>query len=242
METRTKRWLYPTAIALLVAGMGVAAYYLMPWMVRIATDPAERDLFLQGLRDQGPVGALILGGLVFLQVIVPVLPAEALEIGSGILYGTLAGGLVCLAGHTLGTVLNYHVGRYLGAATLSLFVKPEKLAKAQALVQGKKADLLVFLLYFIPGIPKDLAAYAAGLSSYPFLRFLLVSLVARLPSVFSSSFIGERLAAGHVGEAVILFAAIAVVALPAFLFSERILSSISARKKDVPHPQEGPKP
>jgi len=242
LETKTKRWLYPAAIVLLGVALGVVAYFLMPWMVRIATDAAARDAFLVRLRSSGALGVATLAGLMGLQVVVPVLPAEALQLFAGILYGTLGGGLVCLTGLTVGTMVNYVLGRTLGAKALAVFVKPEKLEKVRGLVQGRRADTVVFVLYFIPGIPKDLVAYAAGLSEYPALRFLLVSLVARIPSLLSSTWVGASLAAGDTRKAVLIFAAIAVVAVPAFFFSERILIWISNRRKSDPQPQEGPKP
>ncbi len=238
MEKRARRILYPVLLAAFVLGIGAAAYFLMPWMVRIATDAAVRDAFLESLRDKGAAGVATLIGLVFLQVVVPVLPAEALEVGAGVLYGTLGGFLACIAGHTAGSLVNYAVGRWLGAGMLAVFVKPEKLEKARGLVTGARADLVVFLLYFIPGVPKDALAYAAGLSRYPFVRFLLLSTIARIPSVISSTFVGSRLAAGDTGMAVIVFAAVAVVAVPAFFFSERILKWIGKRRPGGP-PEAG---
>jgi uncharacterized membrane protein YdjX (TVP38/TMEM64 family) len=239
MDERTKKWLYPTAITIIVSVMGVAAYFLMPWMIRIASDPAARTEFLDGIRRSGFGGIATMVGLLCLQVIVPVLPAEALQLGAGILYGTFGGAFVCLFGLTVGTMVNHMLGRFLGAETLSLFVKPDKVAKVRSLVQGGKADKVVFLLYFIPGIPKDVVAYAAGLSRYPALRFLVVSLIARFPSLLSSTYIGASLAMGDTGRAVIVFIALGVVAVPAFFFSERIMSWISRKRKDPPTSLEG---
>ena len=239
MDVRTRKWLYPTAIAIVAAVMGVAAYLLMPWMIRITSDPAARTAFLEGIRQSGFGGIAAIAGLLCLQVVVPVLPAEGIQIGAGFLYGTLGGGLVCLFGLTAGTMVNHLLGRYLGAETLALFVKPDKVAKVRGLVQGGKADTIVFLLYFIPGIPKDVVAYAAGLSRYPFFRFLAVTLVARFPSLLASTFLGTRLAVNDWKTAVLVFVALTVVAVPAFVFSERIMTWISKRRKDPSKSMEG---
>lgn len=238
MTDRLKRWAYPAALVAVVAGLSVAAYFLMPWMVRIATDEAARGEFLGRIRASGAGGVATLAGLLCLQVVVPILPAEFLQLGAGILYGAFGGALVCLAGLTAGTMANYALGRFLGAGLLSVFVKPDKLEKAKGLVSGTRADTVVFLLYFIPGIPKDVVAYAAGLSRYPAARFLLVSLVARFPSLLSSTFVGARLAAGDTGSAILVFLALAVVAVPAFFLSERILNRIAKPKDRTVDPQE----
>ena len=238
MDARRKRTLYLIAIAALIVAMAVATYFLMPWMIRIATVRSARVAFLESIRMSGPSGVLALGGLVFLQVVIPVLPAEALIVGAGYLYGAIGGVLLCLTALTAGTMLNHLVGRYLGAGALQAFVKPDRLDRFSALVKGKRADTVVFLLYFIPGIPKDFVAYAAGISRYPFLRFLVVSVLARLPSTFGSVYIGASLASGHAGRALLVFLALAAVAVPAFLLSERILNWIQQRKERHPTDQE----
>lgn len=75
--------------------------------------------------------------------------------------------------------------------------KIEKIENSKWFSDEKKIDLVLFLLFFIPGTPKDLLVYIGGLLPIRPLRFFLISTFARFPSIISSTIAGSNLVAGN---------------------------------------------
>ncbi|MBA7589941.1 hypothetical protein ES708_32040 [subsurface metagenome] len=95
----------------------------------------------------------------------------------------------------------------------------------------------MFLLFLIPGIPKDILCYGAGLTPLPLHVFLLISTLGRLPGIMGSAFMGGAAAEEKwiVAGAVFLFASL--LFLLGFFFKEKILfllEKLASRKKNNP--------
>ena len=84
-------------------------------------------------------------------------------------------------------------------------VSREKINELRFLNTERKRNLLIFLVFFIPGTPKDLLTYFVGLTDIRLRTFLLLSLVARIPSVITSTFGGHLLGQERYIGAVILY-------------------------------------
>ena len=126
------------------------------------------------------------------------------------MYGFWLGYLFSLAGAFLGTIITYYVAKILGHDAMHLIFGEEKIQKMLVNLNSKKAVVLVFLIFLIPGVPKDLCNYVAGLSEMKLKPFLVVSLIGRSPGMMGSLLIGRQIySGGYVSAAVI--AAIAIV-------------------------------
>jgi len=219
-------------VAFVVLVLAAISAMVLPWMWQTAADAASREAFFDSLREKGALGAAILFGLVYLQVVVPILPAEVLELAAGVLFGTLGGGFLCLVALTLGTLTNFWLARLFGVHVLSRYVDGAKIDRLRERVSGRRGDSLVFLLYFIPGIPRDLLAYAAGIARYPLARFLLITTIARIPATFSSTYVGASVTRGDYRTAILIFVLIALVSIPGFFLGERwVMRREEERKK-----------
>lgn len=171
----------------------------------------------EGLRDYirsfGAVSWLVFLGLQFLQVFIALIPGELLESAAGFVFGPFIGTLLCYTGITLASILVFQLTRRLGVKLVEIFISREKINQLRFLNTEKKRNFLIFLLFFIPGTPKDLLTYFVGLTKIRLSTFLLISLIARIPSVISSTFGGHLLGEGKYMSAVILYAATAVISL-----------------------------
>ena len=89
-------------------------------------------------------------------------------------------------------------------------------------LNSRRAYTIVFLLYLIPGIPKDVVSYAAGASEMRFKPFLILSAIGRLPGMAGSLLMGNLLEGEHyVGLGIVVV--IAVIAfLTCIIFRHRI--------------------
>jgi uncharacterized membrane protein YdjX (TVP38/TMEM64 family) len=129
-----------------------------------------------------------------------------LEMVGGYLFGLPLGILLSTLGLTLGSVMAFLVGRWLERTYLRRLVDPEKLARFHELMK-RQGSLAAFIIYLIPGIPKDFASYILG-STFMSLQFFVVAVVLfRLPSTFLLCLQGAEVAQGH------YWASVGVIAL-----------------------------
>lgn len=137
------------------------------------------------------------------QIAIAFLPGEPLELAAGYAFGALEGTLWCLVASALGTAAVMALVRTFGLRIVALFFPPEKIASMRWLRDARRFELLLFLCFLIPGTPKDLLTYVAGLGKSPVARIVALTTVGRIPSIVSST-----LAAGAFGDGNYLGAAV----------------------------------
>ena len=115
-------------------------------------------------------------------------------------YGPIGGLIVVFLGAFLSSFIIFFAVRKFGRNFIYSFVSKEKIEKLENskwFSDEKKVDIILFLLFFIPGTPKDLLVYIGGLLPIKPLRFLLISTFARFPSIISSTIAGSNLVTGN---------------------------------------------
>ena len=106
---------------------------------------------------------------------------------------------------------------------VEVFISREKINQLSFLRTERKRNTLVFVLFLIPGTPKDLLTYFVGLTDMKLGSFLLISLVARLPSVLSSTAGGHLLGEGNLVGALWLYGITGLVSVAGLLIYNAIL-------------------
>ena len=171
----------------------------------------------EGLRDYirsfGAAGWLVFLALQILQVFIALIPGELLESVAGFAFGPVLGTLLCYAGVAIASSLVFILTRRFGVKLVEVFTSREKINQLRFLNTEKKRNFLIFLAFFIPGTPKDLFTYFVGLTEIKLGTFLAISLVARIPSVITSTFGGHLLGEGEYTIAVVIYAVTAFVSL-----------------------------
>ena len=178
-------------------------------MVRFAKEP---EVFRQWVAGHGFWGMAAYAGMVFLQVLVAVIPGEPLEIAGGYAFGAVWGTVLCLLGAFLGSVAVFAVVRKWGVPLVEVFFPREKLDKLSFLKTSPKRTALLWLVFTVPGTPKDLLCYFAGLMDLSWPSWLLIASVGRLPSIITSTVGGSALGEQNYRAAVIAFALALAVA------------------------------
>lgn len=144
-----------------------------------------------GLLDANKTAAILIYlGLQITQIIVSVLPGQVFQIAAGYYFGFFMGLLYSLIGAAIGTTITYFVAKWLGADSIKVLFGNEKIDKIVKMLNSSRAYNVVFLLYLIPGIPKDLVGYAAGISSINFRIVLFLSLIGRIFGMSGSLLFG----------------------------------------------------
>ena len=116
---------------------------------------------------------------------------------------------------------------------VELFVPPDKLKKVNFIRTSGKTFRLLFALFLIPGTPKDVLAYYAGLTGIRLSSFLMIAILARLPSVVTSTVGGSALSDGSYLAAAIVFAVTAAVSVMGLILYGKIQKSVREKKGEA---------
>ena len=130
--------------------------------------------------------------LIAAQIFLAFLPGEPLELAAGFLFGSVGGTLLCLVGSLLGTALVYLLVQRYGKRLVTVFFKQEQLNEFTGVLKKRNSMLWIFLLFLIPGTPKDIMTYVVSLSNIALGKWLLLTTVGRIPSIVTSTFLSCR--------------------------------------------------
>lgn len=205
-----KRVIGIVSVAVLVAVVGVITYFAIYKFMQIGKTPQEFVTFIEGY---GIWGYLVALGIQFLQVFIALIPGEFVEVGMGLAFGFIEGTILCLVGVALASSLVFLLVKRFGVKLVELFVDPAKINDLRFINSEKKLNTLVFLLFLIPGTPKDLLTYIVPLTRMKLGEFLCITMIARIPSVVSSTIGGDFFGNGKYLEGIILFAVTGAVSL-----------------------------
>ncbi|MBQ8912013.1 MAG: VTT domain-containing protein, partial [Clostridia bacterium] len=164
------------------------------------------------------------------QVVVALIPGEPVEILAGYLCGTLGGLVVCLLGIAIGTAIIYGLVMRLGKGLVLRVGSSKAYERLGFLHKSTARDSLLFLLFFIPGTPKDFLTYFAPLLQIGRCRLLLIVTVARIPSVVSSTYLGATLSSGDLKFSVLLFVLIGAVGLLGIALHDLVVEKMDKKK------------
>jgi uncharacterized membrane protein YdjX (TVP38/TMEM64 family) len=208
---------------------------LYRFVVRLYVD---KHFLKQTLRDWGVLAPVVFIALQALQVIVSPIPGEATGILGGFLFGQGLGLLYSTVGLTLGSVTAFGIGRWLGARYVENLVSAETWNRLGFIVETEGA-VLCFIIYLIPGLPKDLACYLFGISGMPLWVFALVSGLGRIPGTWVLSAQGAHTAAGDYFQAILVSAVAVAVAVPLYYYRQRIVAWMQGRSAARPGRVDG---
>ncbi len=179
----------------------------------------------------GNAGVLVAFGIHVLQVIISPLPGEIVEIGMGLCFGWFGGAAICLLGSALGGLIILVFVKKLGVKFVELFVPVEKINNYRFLSDEKKLERLIFIIYLIPGTPKDLLVFFFGLTKIKIPTFLIISTLARIPSIISSTVGGNFIVEQKYLSAVLLFAITGLVSLLGLVAYNAMIKKLNERKE-----------
>src|SRR6266511_2858078 len=220
-------------------GLGLIALGLIYCAWLVYTDaPAYRLLvrlyvdkkFLkQTLRQLGVLAPIVFILLQALQVIISPIPGEATGFLVGYLFGEWLGLIFSTIGLTLGSVVAFWIGRWLGEHYVRNLVSKETWNRLGFIVEAEGA-ILCFIIFVIPGLPKDMVCYLFGISPMPLWVFALVSGLGRIPGTWVLSSQGAHVESGDYRYTILISAICAAVALPLYYYRHRLVGRWHGRE------------
>lgn len=208
--------------------------YLFPVIKDLSTVEGQ-VAFKQRVNESGFLGMLMLFGLQVAQVFLIVLPGEPIEILAGMCYGTIGGYIFITVSVAIITTVIFYLVRTYGRKFVYEFCNKEKIdkiEKSKIFKNPKKIEYIMIILFIIPGTPKDLLLYIAGLLPIKPLRFILISTFVRFPSVISSTIAGEHISLGNWKMSILIYA-ITFIAVGIFVFVANKLDKTKVTKEVI---------
>ena len=217
----------------LLAFIGLTAGVVIALWPSLSTifEPGGTDKLISDIQDKGALGVLMLLGLQLLQIIVAFIPGEVVQVAAGMLYGPLWGSLIILLGCVISSSLVYLLVSRLGAPFVHAMVDKKYLEKFYEFERSGKLNVTVFILFLIPGMPKDVFTYLVPLTSMRMRTFLLLTTIGRIPGVIVSTYAAAGLAQGDITTSLIIFGVAAVIMVIGLVFRNRIMAFASRTKK-----------
>lgn len=167
--------------------------------------------------------------LQIIQVVAFFIPGEIIQIAGGYIYGTLFGSLISFAGITIGSALVYILSHNFGKPLVDKIVPAKTNNFFKEISGSKKINIIVFIIYLIPGMPKDVMAYICGISDINLKFFLVCSSAGRLPGIIISAYFGHNVILRN--WFAIIFIAVTMTALFMFgaLKGEKIIRKLTQK-------------
>ena len=205
--------------------MIILGFFVGGKVVSLVKDPKQ---FRKWVKHTGIWGQFIMIGISAFQIIVAIVPGEPIEIASGYAFGWIGGAALCLLGTLVGQTIVFLFAKKFGMDFVKVFVSEKKLNKISFLKDRSKLYSSIFFIFLIPGTPKDVLSYVAGITPIKLIPFLLVSGLARIPSVVSSTIGGGLLGSKNYKMAIIVFVVTLIISLICFFIYRKIEKSREA--------------
>lgn len=224
-----KKTIYTIAIIVFV----LLSLFMMYIINRFVSDfKAEPQAFRQWINGFGIFGPIVFVGMVVLQVVFAIVPGEPFEVGAGYAFGTIEGVILSVLGFLIGSIIIFTVVRKFNEGIIEVFFSSKKTERLKKLIESDKAMRVLFVLFVIPGTPKDLITYVAALTNIRFSDMIFLVSIARLPSLITSVIAGDALGEENMILAIVVFVSAMIVSIIGALIYSKLTNRFSSRKKD----------
>ncbi len=220
-------------IGLLIAVLILILYYFNSqiWnqLVKLYDSLYDRHQLKRLISSFGPYSPLVYILIQILQVVIAPIPGGAIEFLGGYLFGVKAGFIYSMIGVMLGSWVAFSIARIFEKLAVEKFVSPQTMKKFDYLI-GHEGVILSFLLFLIPGFPKDALCYILGLTPMHTGIFLFIATVGRIPGTLLACLQGGK-AFEHQYKAFLILLGISVLIILVFcIYHEEIHHAIKKIK------------
>lgn len=190
-------------------------------LITIVSNP---DRLVQWLKDYGPFSMIVYVIVLTLLMVLTPIPSETFLFTGGYLYGTVQGTICSILVIGLGTLVAFGVARHFGLPFIEKLLPVKFQEKFQSIQQNPFFESILFMLFLIPGLPKDALTYIVGFTTTRILKSFLMVLIARTPSIIASSYIGAHLREQTYQPLFIGLSIISLLLILGFIFKNKILA------------------
>ena len=181
----------------LVAAAAVTALLCWEYLPGLLAWLADARAVRAFVADHAFASRLTMLGINIVQVLLAFLPGEPVELASGYAFGFWEGTALCLVASGLATSAIYWATRRWGWKLVGLFFDRSLFDRFSWLKGAKRLELIMLIVFLIPGTPKDFLTYFAGLTNMRFLPVVLIATFGRIPSIVTSTITASAVGSGN---------------------------------------------
>lgn len=194
-----------------------------PFIIEMIRNP---NVLKTNLTAYGNKSIFVFLAIQIVQVVIPAIPGEVVQLAGGYIYGTIWGALYSSIGILFGSILSFYISRILGYRLVKLIISENHMKKLEYLTHTSKSEVATFILFLIPGMPKDIMTYLAGLTPISPTGFFVLAITARFPGILISSFIGAHLEQKQYHEVAIVAVVALMLTVLSIVFKDRMIKQI----------------
>ena len=192
------------------------------------------------LRQNSRTAFLLIIGLQIIQVVVCILPGQPIQFAASYMFGVGIGFILSVIGAVIGTTISFFLAKALGSEAMHFIFGEEKVREYQRRLNSGRGLMMTFLIYLIPGVPKDLVSYAAGISEMRFRPFVLTATVGRSPAMLGSLMVGHFFGKQNYTAMIIITAVIVLLLLICFIERNKLIELLDRiEMKDIESESKG---
>lgn len=197
---RLRRWHVVCALVVVAALVLGLCWRYLPDVYAWLSNPDAVHAYVE---QHAVLSRLAIIGVNTLQIVLAILPGEPIELASGYAFGFWEGTAACLVASAVGSSLVYWAVHRWGWKVMGLFFTREQFERFSWLKDTRKLELIMLVIFLIPGTPKDFLTYFAGLTRMRFGAVLAIATVGRIPSIVTSTVAASAFGAGEYGIMVV---------------------------------------
>lgn len=233
MTEKQRKALFIAAFSVFVAVIIAICWFVGKPLIQLAGEP---EAFREWVDSYGFWGKLCYVGLMALQVIIVLIPGEPFELAGGYAFGALEGTVLALSGFVVGSAVVFALVRRFGVKMVEVFFDQDKIRQMAFLKNPKKTKIIAFIIMMIPGTPKALISYFAGLTKLTMSEWLKIVAVARIPSLIGSTIPGGAAGSENYVLAVVLMGISLVISGIGVLYYRKICKEQTEELEDTASP------
>lgn len=209
--------------AVILIGIPLYIWFYQPQLLEDFSSIKSIESWLMKYKT---AGGFVYLGMQVIQIIICIIPGQALQFAVGYIYGFWIGIILSIVGAVLGSVIVYYIARFLGKDAVHIFFGERKVTEMIDNMNSRKGLVITFIIFLIPGIPKDICSYAAGLSDLKLKPYLIVSLIARIPGMAGSLLIGHQIHTEEYTSAIIIVVVAVVLFLLGMIYRKQVINFV----------------
>ena len=214
----------------LFAALTITLTVLFWPFIKNLNDLNYREAFSAWVKELGVKGVAITFGLMVFQIVVAIIPGGPMELIAGAAYGVWGGLAICLAGAVFASAVIFITVKKIGTPLVHRFFGKDTVNSWKFLENSERNEKIVFILFLIPGTPKDLLTWLAPISRLPLRRFVILSNLGRIPAILSTTIMGNSVIKGNWVLFVLIFLLTAAAGLAGLHFKDKAVKFLSEKK------------
>ncbi len=230
---QTKRYSKKSAATLLSIISVVVCIITVACVIFLRTYFSDTDVIKEWISQNYLLGFICMVLLCALQVVIALVPGELLEIAAGYAFGYWVGTLVCIIGIMTGSIIAILLARKFGRRLVESLYPREKIDALPILNDPKKRNVMTFLLFLIPGTPKDFFTYVIGMTEMSIPAYIALTMFSRLPSIVMSTLGGSALGNNSLKTAAIIFIIAGIVSCIGYFIYHKIQERHKTKNKNL---------